>query len=811
MVTNRPNIGYKFENGDIPSHDDFVDIFKSFVHKDEDKADFQMVEIGTDNDSYVTPALLRTGLQNIGIITGNCYMPFKEHIDNFGGTTLSLIKLPIEYSVKVFKNGQLLLEGEDYTLNYNTAVITFSLPVIDRNIEVDYWYKNLGPVPGSTAIDNVAALVVVTEAGKTGFRLATSDPLNFGNIGADAVDFSYSDTPSSTFGATGESSFAMGTDVVASGFGAIALGHNLNNSAIEGFSTGINSANAGYANSTFGTGQQVASMNTTVVGQAANIVNTQILDFNATPTKPLFVVGNGTIQNADEDYTVLTRSDAFVVRQNGSAEVPSLTTSLINADTTGKIVVTKEWVQTQTQKSYEVYTALLTQTGNNAPVATVLENTLGGTVVWTRTNTGQYLATLSGAFTLDKTVVFVTTGSKGTITANAYPSDVNNISLNTFSTSDSLYRIDDAIEKTSFEIRVYNLDGNSNTGTNITITSVSGSNLYFTLSAGYSPITFHVQTSTTSSTGPWTNNTAGVISPRSVEVPTVTTWYRIQDAITPSILSNVYQYVIAGDSTPPNAPVISSSLVNSTTRINLSWTVPFDNVGVTGYELWKDDGNGWLLLAATTGTAYADFAVDYDIMYSYKVMAKDAKSNWSAFSNTTSKTPTEPIQCFVEGTLITLPDGTQKPIETLVMDQLLLSAEIETLKDTNNVLELYKWNSNFLQENRISSPITKIEPKIAYETIIINEGLLEATPSHSQLIQRDGIWKFIPLGDVVVGDNLYGINTEIIAITSVLVSLEKRNIYPLTLSPSHTYFANGILTHNYKPIDSIDPVHPIES
>jgi hypothetical protein len=154
--------------------------------------------------------------------------------------------------------------------------------------------------------------------------------------------------------------------------------------------------------------------------------------------------------------------------------------------------------------------------------------------------------------------------------------------------------------------------------------------------------------------------------------------------------------------------------------------------------------------------------------------------------------------CLVEGTLITLPDGTQMPIETLAINQLLLSTEIETLRDTNNALELYKWNSSSLLENRITSPIVKIERRIVSETIIINEGLLEATPSHSQLIQRDGIWKFIALGDVVVGDKLYDINKEIIAITSVIISSEKRNIYPLILSPSHTYFANGILTHNGK-------------
>jgi hypothetical protein len=52
---------------------------------------------------------------------------------------------------------------------------------------------------------------------------------------------------------------------------------------------------------------------------------------------------------------------------------------------------------------YLVYTALLTQSGTNAPVATVLENTLGGTVVWSRDVAGIYVATLSGAFPANKT------------------------------------------------------------------------------------------------------------------------------------------------------------------------------------------------------------------------------------------------------------------------------------------------------------------------------------------------------------------------------------------------------------------------
>ncbi|OGI93532.1 hypothetical protein A3A03_02290 [Candidatus Nomurabacteria bacterium RIFCSPLOWO2_01_FULL_40_18] len=53
----------------------------------------------------------------------------------------------------------------------------------------------------------------------------------------------------------------------------------------------------------------------------------------------------------------------------------------------------------------KVYRALLTQSGTDAPVATVLENTLGGTVVWLRDGVGYYYGTLTGAFPEGKTLV----------------------------------------------------------------------------------------------------------------------------------------------------------------------------------------------------------------------------------------------------------------------------------------------------------------------------------------------------------------------------------------------------------------------
>ena len=59
-------------------------------------------------------------------------------------------------------------------------------------------------------------------------------------------------------------------------------------------------------------------------------------------------------------------------------------------------------------RPYKVYTALLSQSGINVPIPIVLENTLGGEIVWTRTTNGNYTGTLVGAFPQLKTSLFLT-------------------------------------------------------------------------------------------------------------------------------------------------------------------------------------------------------------------------------------------------------------------------------------------------------------------------------------------------------------------------------------------------------------------
>jgi hypothetical protein len=55
----------------------------------------------------------------------------------------------------------------------------------------------------------------------------------------------------------------------------------------------------------------------------------------------------------------------------------------------------------------KVYVAKLSQSGENNPTATIIENTLGGDVTFIRTGVGTYRISSTGLFTADKTFIHI--------------------------------------------------------------------------------------------------------------------------------------------------------------------------------------------------------------------------------------------------------------------------------------------------------------------------------------------------------------------------------------------------------------------
>ena len=96
------------------------------------------------------------------------------------------------------------------------------------------------------------------------------------------------------------------------------------------------------------------------------------------------------------------------------------------------------------------------------------------------------------------------------------------------------------------------------------------------------------------------------------------------------------------DTTPPSIPVNVSAQQVSATGANLSWATSTDNVGVVGYQVYR---NG-IQIASTTSLLYSDSGLSANITYAYTVTAYDIAGNISTPSvpvNVTIKPTSGPI------------------------------------------------------------------------------------------------------------------------------------------------------------------------
>ncbi len=91
----------------------------------------------------------------------------------------------------------------------------------------------------------------------------------------------------------------------------------------------------------------------------------------------------------------------------------------------------------------------------------------------------------------------------------------------------------------------------------------------------------------------------------------------------------------AADTVAPSVPAGLTATAVSSTQINLSWTASTDNVGVTGYRVYRA---GTLLVTLGAVTTYQNTGLSASTSYSYTVQAIDAAGNASAQSVSASAT-----------------------------------------------------------------------------------------------------------------------------------------------------------------------------
>jgi chitodextrinase len=94
-----------------------------------------------------------------------------------------------------------------------------------------------------------------------------------------------------------------------------------------------------------------------------------------------------------------------------------------------------------------------------------------------------------------------------------------------------------------------------------------------------------------------------------------------------------------GDTQAPTTPGQPNATNVTSNSAQLSWSASSDNVGVTGYDVYRQQGGGQAtLLTTVSGTSYAATGLSPSTTYGFSVRARDAAGNQSAASATRSVT-----------------------------------------------------------------------------------------------------------------------------------------------------------------------------
>ena len=111
-----------------------------------------------------------------------------------------------------------------------------------------------------------------------------------------------------------------------------------------------------------------------------------------------------------------------------------------------------------------------------------------------------------------------------------------------------------------------------------------------------------------------------------------------------SAYSSIIYFAYVGystDTTTPSVPGGLAASVVSQSQIDLSWSTATDNVGVTGYLLERCSGiscSSFVQIRVQTATTFSDTGLAAGTVYSYRVRARDAVANTSAYGATATAT-----------------------------------------------------------------------------------------------------------------------------------------------------------------------------
>ena len=168
------------------------------------------------------------------------------------------------------------------------------------------------------------------------------------------------------------------------------------------------------------------------------------------------------------------------------------------------------------------------------------------------------------------------------------------------------------------------------------------------------------------------------------------------------------------DVSPPTPPANLQTLLKSDhTGIKLYWNLSLDNVGVSGYAVFRNGSK----IASIDDTYYTDTSAARGVGYQYIVRARDAAGNWSGASNiATAMIPAE-VAVVAEQPVTTVTNQgasiTETTEESNESDSTSSTAESSESSSSSSSGSLGTLDLNIMKTKSVKQPNTLINPPIS--------------------------------------------------------------------------------------------------
>jgi len=218
-----------------------------------------------------------------------------------------------------------------------------------------------------------------------------------------------------------------------------------------------------------------------------------------------------------------------------------------------------------------------------------------------------------------------------------------------------------------------------------------------------------------------------------------------------------------GDTEPPTTPSNLTAANVTSTSLTLNWTASTDNIGVTNYEIYRN--NSLFGQTGNSGNTYNAAGLSPSTAYSFHIIARDAAGNSSNQSNTLNVT--------------TAASGSGEPFTTLNANLPTVNWQANNLFVAGNAGIGTAPNSNFRLSVNGDVRAKEVVVETGWSDFVFHDDYyLPPLSEVEQFIKKNGHLQDIPPASEVMenGVGLAGINTRL------LQKIEELTLYMIELN-----------------------------